>query len=161
MANKAARLPPAMPLFSIDETQPRAWFLHLSRRLVQHLAKQRWATQSQVAGQSGNLTERWLSLEGAYREVLGAVLQKQKFDQQLKHTLQAITHTFPWQRWIHKYKDPTVQPNYKLCGSKWDSVGHIQCRCPAIKRARIQVHHEIWSGMVDNRGPAWCSGSAA
>ena len=146
LVNKAAHLPPDMHfmtfsqecLFSIDETQPRAWSPHLSRRLVQHLAKQRWTTQAQVAGQSGNLTEQWLSLEGAYREVLGAVLQNQKFDQQSKHSLQAITHTFPTQRWIYRYKDPTVQPNCKLCGCQWDSVGHIQCRCPALKRARIQ-----------------------
>ena len=68
LANKLAQLPPEMHfmtlshecLFSIIETQPRTWSPRLSRRLVQHLAMQRWATQSKVASQPGNLTERWL-----------------------------------------------------------------------------------------------------
>ena len=96
-----------------------------------------------------NCTETWFSTEGAYHEVLGSVLHQQKFDTQLKHTVQAITHMFPTQRWVHAYVDPRVTPSCKLCGYELDSVGHFQCRCTALKRARIQAHHRIWNGIVD------------
>ena len=56
---------------------------------------------------------------------------------------------FPTQQWMHAYVDPRVTPSCKLCGYELDSVGHFQCRCTALKRARIQAHHKIWDGIVD------------
>ena len=48
---------------------------------------------------------------------------------------------------MHAYADPRVTPSCKLCGYELDSVGHFQCRCTALKRARIQAHHKIWNGV--------------
>ena len=137
LADRATYLPPDMHfmtfrhecLFSVAGDPPRPWPPHVCKLLVQHFAQRQWTQQQQRDPlRKPNCTEAWLSTEGAYREVLGSVLHQQKFDTQLKHTVQAITRMFPTQRWVHAYVDPRVTPSCKLCGYELDSVGHFQCR---------------------------------
>ena len=99
-------------LFSVAGDPPRPWSPHVCKLLVQHFAQRQWTQQQQRDPlRKPNCTEAWLSTEGAYREVLGSVLHQQKFDTQLKHTVQAITHMFPTQQWVHAYVDPRVTPS--------------------------------------------------
>ena len=97
LLNRATYLPPDMHfmtfrhecLFSVAGDPPRPWSPHVCKLLVQHFAQRQWTQQLQRDPlRKPNCTEAWLSTEGAYREVLGSVLHQQKFDTQLKHTVQ-------------------------------------------------------------------------
>ena len=122
----------------------KPWSPHLGKAIIQHVAAIRMGTERTTS----TYTEKWLRTKNAYREILGAVLIKHKVDSELRHVMQSISRSLPTQGWVHKF-NKSVTPDCKLCKHEHESIGHIQCRCPKLKRPRIQVHHEIWTGIAD------------
>jgi len=75
-----------------------------------------------------------------------------------RRMLQANSHSFPSNAWIHKIKKETESDKCDLCKSLWiaqgrfnsekdlpvQTLGHIQHTCEALSTAHIDAHHQCW-----------------
>jgi hypothetical protein len=79
--------------------------------------------------------------------------------QDQRRMLQANSHTFPTNLWIHKITKGREFDRCDLCRTLWMSegrfrteeelpkqtLGHIQHTCEALSAAHIDAHHQCWT----------------
>jgi ribonuclease HI len=94
------------------------------------------------------LTTSWLLLQDKSRQVLGRTLSTLKTKSMKRRVLQTIAGTFPGNALLCRWKQRTTAA-WNLCACPAETQAHIQCVCPALKRARKAAHHTL-AGMVFN-----------
>lgn len=96
-------------------------------------------------------TATFLKLEGQGRELLGLHWGDKDAGMKAKRRLlQCVSLQFPcaatFKRWGMRDSDECrlCKRLYPDRAAHAESLGHIQCYCPALQRPRIAVHHGIW-----------------
>ena len=102
-----------------------------------------------------NFTSEFFNREDNSRDLLGKYwFDKTVADRSKRRPLQSIGYQFPCasllKRWGIRENDEC-----RLCKrlhpdtTPWpESIGHIQARCPALRKPRIAVHHGIWRELL-------------
>ena len=101
----------------------------------------------------------WFLREGQGRELLGEWMKKTAVrSQDQRRMLQANSHTFPTNSWIHRITKDRESDRCDLCRALWiaegrfrtekdlpeQTLGHIQHTCEALSAAHIDAHHQCW-----------------
>jgi len=102
-----------------------------------------------------NFTCEFLNREDNSRDLLGEHWQdKTVLDRSKKRLLQSIDYQFPCTMLL-KLQGLQENDECRLCKclhpdvTPWpESLGHIQARCPALRKPRIAVHHGIWRELL-------------
>jgi ribonuclease HI len=108
---------------------------------------------------TSTFTADWFLREGQGRELLGEWMKKTAVkSQDQRRMLQANSHTFPTNSWIHKITKHRESDRCDLCRTLWmaegrfkteeelpkQTLGHIQHTCEALSAAHIDAHHQCW-----------------
>jgi hypothetical protein len=108
---------------------------------------------------TSTFTADWFLREGQGRELLGEWMKKTAVrSQDQRRMLQANSHTFPTNSWIHKITKGRESDRCDLCRTLWiaegrfrteeelpkQTLGHIQHTCEALSAAHIDAHHQCW-----------------
>jgi hypothetical protein len=108
---------------------------------------------------TSTFTADWFLREGQGRELLGEWMKKTAIkSQDQRRMLQANSHTFPTNSWIHKITKGRESDRCDLCRTLWmaegrfkteeelpkQTLGHIQHTCEALSAAHIDAHHQCW-----------------
>ncbi len=108
---------------------------------------------------TSTFTEDWFLREGQGRELLGEWMKKTATrSQDQRRMLQANSHTFPTNSWIHRITNKKDSDRCDLCRALWiaegrfkteedlpvQTLGHIQHTCEALSAAHIDAHHQCW-----------------
>ena len=71
--------------------------------------------------------------------------------------LQTLAGAFPCNALLHRWK-LRASGSCDLCACPAETQAHIQCVCPALKRARIAAHHHLAGTIFDfisSAGQGW------
>jgi hypothetical protein len=108
---------------------------------------------------TSTFTTDWFLREGQGRELLGEWMKKTAVrSQDQRRMIQANSHTFPTNSWIHKITKDRESDRCDLCRTLWiaegrfrteeelpkQTLGHIQHTCEALSTAHIDAHHQCW-----------------
>ena len=93
-------------------------------------------------------TQKWLSRPNMGRALLGKELLQLAYTSTCKRALQTITHTYPTQTSLHRWKKATTLVCQLCERGEPENLAHLQCSCPATKEARIAAHHAMWRSLV-------------
>ncbi len=108
---------------------------------------------------TSTFTADWFLREGQGRELLGEWMKLTSArSQDQRRMLQANSHTFPTNAWIHKTTKGKESDRCDLCRTLWtaegrfrtkkdlpeQTLGHIQHTCEALSAAHIDAHHQCW-----------------
>jgi hypothetical protein len=108
---------------------------------------------------TSTFTADWFLREGQGRELLGEWMKLTSArSQDQRRMLQANSHTFPTNAWIHKITKGKESDRCDLCRALWtaegrfrtekdlpeQTLGHIQHTCEALSAAHIDAHHQCW-----------------
>jgi hypothetical protein len=108
---------------------------------------------------TSTFTADWFLREGDGRELLGEWMKLTSVrSQDQRRMLQANSHTFPTNAWIHKITKKKESDRCDLCMALWlaegrfktekdlpeQNLGHIQHTCEALSAAHIDAHHQCW-----------------
>ena len=106
---------------------------------------------------TSTFTTDWFLREGQGRELLGEWMKKTTIkSQDQRRMLQANSHTFPTNSWIHKITKGRESDRCDLCRTLWmaegrfkteeelpkQTLGHIHHTCEALSAAHIDAHHQ-------------------
>ena len=106
---------------------------------------------------TSTFTADWFLREGEGRELLGEWMKLTSVrSQDQRRMLQANSHTFPSNVWIHRITKKKESDRYDLFKDLWISedrfktekdlpeqtLGHIQRTCEALSAAHIDAHHQ-------------------
>jgi len=102
-----------------------------------------------------NFTSEFLNREENSRDLLGKHWQdKTTSDRSKRRLLQSIGYQFPCAKLLRLW-GLRENDECRLCKrlhpgvTPWlESLGHIQARCPALRKPRIAVHHGIWRELL-------------
>ena len=102
-----------------------------------------------------NFTPNFLDREDNSRDLLGKHWQDKTVPHRSKRRLlQSIGYKFPCAKLL-KLWGLRESDECRLCKrlhlevTPWpESLGHIQARCPALRKPRIAVHHGIWHELL-------------
>ena len=90
--------------------------------------------------------------QGQHRSGLAAYLTDRFVPERARRRLlQSVSRTFPCQQWLAmaRIKESADCPHcLRRSASHRETMGHIQCACPSLERARIAAHHHIWRGLL-------------
>ena len=172
MAATAAELDPCRPLdldpeavYFYHKGAPVEWDSQLRDHLVQvaadvnlqRIGREQRRRDGSVAPAHIPLSTAWLLRPDQGRSTLGGVLGSMKITPRKRRILQSIAGTYPSNAVLFKWKR-TNSPACLLCGGASETLAHIQCRCPALKEARIRAHHTLaamlW-GRLTNLSKEW------
>ena len=167
LANQAATLDPTVECCDDDryacrvrlmgdDGEPKKWSARMAQRLIQiaaetSLCKRFLAPTGERARQNWqpklSRTLAWMLWADASRSSLGQVIKQADRTLQLKRFMQTISGTYPTTLNLKRWG---LSPTDKcpLCGLQTETMAHIQCLCPALKNARIAVHHQIWAQIL-------------
>ena len=94
----------------------------------------------------------WFRRQGQYRSGLAAYLTDRGVPERARRRLlQSVSRTFPCQQWLAmaRIKESADCPHcLRHSVSCRETMGHIQCVCPSLERARIAAHHHIWRSLL-------------
>jgi hypothetical protein len=108
---------------------------------------------------TSTFTGDWFLREEQGRELLGEWMKKTAVrSQDQRRMIQANSHTFPTNSWIHKITKVRESDRYDLCRTLWiaegrfrteeelpkQTLGHIQHTCESLSAAHIDTHHQCW-----------------
>lgn len=103
------------------------------------------------------ITTSWMMRTDQGRQVLGAALHTMRTDAAKRRVLQTLAGAYPGNALLCTWK-LRASGSCDLCGCPAETQAHIQCVCPALKRARIAAHHNL-AGMtfdyIATRGQGW------
>ena len=104
-------------------------------------------------------TADWFLREGEYRRKLGEWMKGTSVrSEDQRRMLQATTHSFPSNAWIHKITKGKESNKCDLCKALWikenrftteadlpeQDLGYIQHTCEALSGAHTAGHHRCW-----------------
>ena len=108
---------------------------------------------------TSTFTADWFLQEGQERDLLGEWMKMTSVrSQDQRRMLQANSHTFPTNSWIHKITKGRESDRYDLCRTLWipevrfrtekelpeQTLVHIQHTCEALSVVHIDAHHQYW-----------------
>jgi len=167
LAAGAAELDPARSV-SLDQDPEAVYFLvketwvewdhriredmiqRAAERCVTRILQQKGWQPPEISPSTMPLTASWLLRPDHGRQTLGRVLGEMPISAAKKQVLQSVAGAFPGNAVLHKWG---IVPSAAcaLCGHPAETQSHIQCRCPALKEARIRAHHnmarKLWRGI--------------
>ena len=104
------------------------------------------------AEQAKGACAEWFKRQGQYRSGLAAYLTDRDVPERARRRLlQSVSRTFPCQQWLAmaRIKESADCPHcLRRSASHRETMGHIQCACPSLERARIAAHHHIWRSLL-------------
>ena len=104
------------------------------------------------AEQAKGACAEWFKRQGQYRSGLAAYLTDRGVpDRARRRLFQSVSRTFPCQQWLAmaRIKESADCPHcLRRSESHRETMGHIQCACPSLERARIAAHHHIWRSLL-------------
>ena len=104
------------------------------------------------AEQAKGACAEWFKRQGQHRSGLAAYLTDRGVPDRVRRRLfQSVSRTFPCQQWLAmaRIKESADCPHcLRRSESHRETMGHIQCACPSLERARIAAHHHIWRSLL-------------
>ena len=104
------------------------------------------------AEQAKGACAEWFRRQGQHRSGLAAYLTDRFVPERARRRLlQSVSRTFPCQQWLAmaRIKESADCPHcLRRSASHRETMGHIQCACPSLERARIAAHHHIWRDLL-------------
>jgi ribonuclease HI len=155
--------PDAVHFYMAGHDTPVVWDVRVRRALTQVAALQ---VAAKLVGprrrRDGTevpppITTAWLMRQDQGRQVLGAALRTMRTDAAKRRVLQTLAGAFPCNALLHRWK-LRASGSCDLCACPAETQAHIQCVCPALKRARIAAHHHLAGTIFDfisSAGQGW------
>ena len=143
--------PSGRPIFSWKDSEEGPEQTSCMGPKVKQIIKTRAAYLAMSASET--ITYKFLMVPDSSRDLIHLFLKDGHVHEKAKKRLiQTITNQFPCQAYLHT-RGMTQSPFCAACQRRnipdqTETVGHIQCWCPALERPRIAAHHCIWRELI-------------
>ena len=139
--------PSGRPIFSWKDSEEGPEQTSCMGPKVKQIIKTRAAYLAMSASET--ITYKFLMVPDSSRDLIHLFLKDGHVHEKAKKRLiQTITNQFPCQAYLHT-RGMTQSPFCAACQRRnipdqTETVGHIQCWCPALELPRIAAHHSEW-----------------